>query len=58
MGFLSLSAYDMVDLLDIAALYKNDTILSFVQVSNLLLVIWLLFTGFYHLYLFFKKKYD
>lgn len=58
MGFLSLSAYDMVDLLDVPALYKNDTILSFVQISNLLLVIWLLFTGFYHLYLFFKRKFD
>ena len=58
MGFLSLSAYDMVDLLNTAVLYKNNTILSFVQISNLLLVIWLIYTGFYHLFIFFKKKYD
>ena len=58
MGFLSLSAYDMVDLLDIKKLYQNDTILSIVQVSNLLLLVWIIFTGFYHLYLYFKRKYD
>ncbi len=58
MCFLSLSAYDMVDLLNISTLYKNDTILSLVQISNLLLVIWILFTGFYYLFIYFKKKYD
>lgn len=57
-SFLSLASYDMVDLVDITKLYENDTILSIVQISNLLLVIWLLVTGFYHLYLYFKKKYD
>lgn len=58
MSFLSLSAYNGVDLMDIATLYENNEILSFVQISNLLLFVWLLFTGFYHLYLFFKKKFD
>ena len=58
MGFLSLSAYDMIDLLDKTKLYENDTILSFVQISNLLIVVWLIYTGFYHLYIFFKKRYD
>lgn len=58
MGFLSLSAYEMIDLLDITKLYQNDTILSFVQISNLLLVVWLIVTGFYHLYLFYKKRFD
>ena len=57
-SFLSLASYDMVDLLDITKLYENDVILSIVQISNLLLVIWLIVTGFYHLYLYFKKKYD
>ena len=41
-----------------SVLYKNDTVLSFVQVSNFILLIWLLYTCFYHLYKFFKKKYD
>lgn len=58
MSFISLATYDGVDFLDVTKLYQNDTILSFVQISNLLLVIWVIFTGFYHLYLFYKKKYD
>ena len=58
MSFLSLAAYHGLDLMEITTLYENDTILSFVQVSNLLLFVWLLFTGFYHLYHFYKKKFD
>jgi len=50
--------YDVVDLLDTTKLYENDTILSIVQVSNFILLIWLLYTGFYYLYKYFKKKYD
>ena len=51
MSFLSLCAYNSYDLLEI-------TTLSLVQISNLLLFIWLIFTGFYHLYGFYKKKFD
>lgn len=40
------------------AIYKNETILSLVQVSNFLLAIWILFMLFYLLYKFFKKKLD
>lgn len=58
MSFMALSAYDGVDLMDITNLYKNDTILSLVQISNFLLVVWLLFTGFYYLYKYFKKRFD
>lgn len=58
MSFIALSAYDGVDLVNISELYKNDVILSIVQISNLLLLIWLLYTGFYHLYKHFKKKFD
>ncbi len=58
MSFMALATYDGVDLLDVPNIYKNDTILSFVQVSNFILVLWLLFTGFYWLYIFFKKKFD
>lgn len=58
MSFIALGAYDGVDLVDTTVLYKNDTILSFVQISNFILVIWLLYTGFYHLYKHFKRKYD
>ena len=58
MSFISLAAYDGVDLLDISVLYQNNTILSFVQISNLILLIWLLFTLFYWLYKYFKKRFD
>ena len=58
MSFIALATYDAIDLLDITALYENETILSIVQISNLILVIWILFTGFYWLYVYFKKKFD
>ena len=58
MSFIACATYDSVDLMNKVELYKNETILSFVQVSNFILLIWLLYTGFYHLYKFFKKKYD
>ncbi len=58
MSFIALAAYDGVDLLDTAKLYQNDTILCFVQISNFILLIWILYTLFYHLYKYFKNKYD
>ena len=58
MSFIALSAYDGVDLVNIVELYKNDTILSIVQISNFLLLIWLIYTGFYHLYKNLKSKFD
>lgn len=58
MSFVSLAAYDGVDLLDMPVLYQNNTILSFVQISNLILLIWIVFTGFYWLYKYYKKRFD
>ena len=58
MAFISLGAYYGVDLVDTTILYQNDTILSFVQISNFVLLIWLIYTGFYYLFKHFKKKYD
>ncbi len=58
MSFIALAAYDSVDLVDVSNLYQNETILSLVQISNFILLIWLIFTGFYHLYKFFRRKYD
>ena len=58
MSFIALGAHYGIDLVDTALLYQNDTILSIVQISNLILLIWLIYTGFYHLFKFFKKKYD
>ena len=58
MTFMALCSYDSVDVVDTSVLYQNEIILSIVQISNLILVIWILYTCFYHLYLYFKKKYD
>ena len=58
MSFIALGAHYGIDLVDTALLYQNDTILSIVQISNLILLIWLIYTGFYHLFKYFKKKYD
>lgn len=58
MSFIALGAYHGVDLVDTSVLYQNDIILSIVQISNFLLLIWLIYTGFYYLYKHFKKKYD
>lgn len=40
------------------AIYENETILSLIQVSNLLLFFWFLFMMFYEFYKFCKKKYS
>lgn len=58
MSFVAVAAYDGVDLANTVELYKNEVVLSLVQISNLILVVWVVFTFFYKLYLFFKRKYD
>ena len=58
MSFVALASADGVDLMDITKLYENEIILSLVQISNFILLIWILYTSFYHLYLYFKKNYD
>lgn len=58
MSFISLAAYDGIDIGNVSLLYQNNTILSLVQISNLVLFIWVLFTCFYHLFLYFKRNYD
>ena len=58
MSFIVLTVASGVDIYDTVALYSNEIILSLVQVSNLLFLLWLLFTGFYELYKYFKKRFD
>ena len=45
-------------LMDLSSVYNDEVILSIVQISNLLFVIWIIVTGFYKLYNFYKKKFD
>lgn len=41
-----------------ASIYADDLILSFIQISNFILFLWLIFTLFYYLYCCFKRKFD
>jgi hypothetical protein len=45
-------------LMDLSNVYNDEVILSIVQISNLLFVIWIIVTVFYKLYNFYKKKFD
>ena len=47
-----------VDLADKVQLYSNDLILSIVQISNLIFICWFIYTSFWYLFRYFKKKYD
>lgn len=40
------------------SIYKDQYILSFIQISNLVFVLWLFIIGIIKLYNYFKKKYD
>ena len=47
-----------LDLADKVSLYSNNLVLSIVQISNLVFVIWIIVILFYKLYNYFKNKYD
>lgn len=56
--FVSVAGTLRIDLADPVMLYQNKQILAVVQFSNLLFLLWIIVTLFYHLYLFFKKRFD
>ena len=58
LSFVVLVTYNKLDIRLLEDIYKNDTVLATVQISNLLLLVWVIVTVFYKLYLFFKKRYD
>ncbi len=58
MSFIVLCVYTGVDIYNTVLLYQDATILAIVQVSNLFFGCWLIFTFFYELYCYFKRKYD
>lgn len=53
--FISVISYNKIDLASTIDLYSNNSILSLVQLSNVLFVMWFLFTFFYNLYKYFKR---
>lgn len=58
LGLVSYVVYEGIGLSLDFSIYQDDLILSFVQLSNLLLLFWIIVTIFWYLYLFFKKKFD
>lgn len=58
MLFITLSASNGINLSNMKELYLNDTILSLIQMSNFLLFFWVIYTLFYKLYIYYKKKFD
>lgn len=56
--FTCIAIVNKLDLADQIALYENKQIITVVQVSNLVVLLWIIVTVFYYLYLFFKKKFD
>ena len=53
---IALITYNGINVSDKAAIYSNDIILSFIQVSNLILLIWIIFIIGYFLFLLFKRE--
>ena len=56
--FVGSANLNHVDLADTVSLYQHDQILSIVQLSNLVFLSWIVVSFFYHLYLFFRRKFD
>lgn len=56
--FIGLANVNNIDLGDVVTLYQNKQILSVVQVSNLLFLVWGIVSVFYYLFIFFQKKFD
>ena len=57
-SFVVVASYNKLDIRMLEDLYKNDTLLSIVQISNFLLFGWILYTLFYKLFIYYKKKKD
>ena len=56
--FIGLATVNNIDLGDVVTLYQNKQILSVVQVSNLLFLVWGIVSVFYYLFICFQKKFD
>ncbi len=58
MAVISIALKDNINLSSTMSLYTNDTILAFIQLSNLLFAFWTEFTILYYFYKFLQKKLD
>ncbi len=58
MAIISLATKNGIDLSVVNELYKNETILSFIQISNIIFFLWVEYTCLYHFYKFLEKNFD
>ena len=58
MAIIALATKSNIDLSVVNELYKNDTILSFVQISNMVFFLWIEYTALYYFYKFLESKLD
>ena len=58
MAIIALATKGNIDLSVVNELYKNDTILSFVQISNMVFFLWIEYTALYYFYKFLESKLD
>lgn len=58
MAIISLATKNGVDLSVMNELYQNDTILAFIQISNIVFFLWGEYTVLYYFYKFLEKKFD
>lgn len=56
--FVAMARVNGIDLADPVTLYQNKEILTVVQVSNFIFLLFVIVSIFYYLYLFFKKRFD
>lgn len=57
-GVMSYIISNKVELTLDYSIYKDDVILSFIQISNFIFLLFLIITLFYKLYQYFKRKFD
>lgn len=58
MSVVSLAVTKSLNLSSTVSLYTNDTVLSFIQISNILFFFWVEYTILYYFYKFLEKKID
>lgn len=58
MAIISLATKNNIDLSIMNELYKNETILSFIQISNIVFFLWGEYTALYYFYKFLGSKLD
>jgi len=58
LGFFSNVINNKIELLLDRSIYIDDLSLAFIQMSNLIVFIWVVFTLFYYLYYYLKRKFD